>query len=75
MKNKHFHEAYKQFMVLVVKDVTHLSADALKDSEKTARKLIHDHFPKLLAGLGKKAEKSKLLHKYPPLKKHKGKHH
>ena len=77
MKNKFFHAAYKQFMVLVVKEIPHLSADALKAPEKTARKLIHDHFPKLLAALAKKDEKKKTLHKYPPLKQHKGKgkHH
>jgi hypothetical protein len=57
MKNKHFHEAYKQFMVIVVKSVQSLSADQLKAPEKTARKLIADHFVKILAKLNKKAEK------------------
>jgi hypothetical protein len=74
MKNKHFHEAYKQFMVIVVKRVQSLSADQLKSPEKTARGLIAAHFNKILAALNKKAEKKKIEKKYPKLGKGKGHH-
>jgi hypothetical protein len=69
MKNPHFKEAYKQFMVIVVKKVQALSADALKNPVPTARKLIHDHFNKIIADLAKKDAKKKLHQKYPPLVK------
>jgi hypothetical protein len=75
MKNPHFHEAYKQFMVIVVKRVQSLSADQLKNPLPTARKLIADHFDKIIAALAKKSAHKKLVSKYPPLKKPKKKHH
>jgi hypothetical protein len=69
MKSPYFQEAYKQFMVIVVKKVQSLSADALKNPVPTARKLIHDHFNKIIADLAKQDAKKKLHQKHPPLKK------
>jgi hypothetical protein len=68
MKNVHFHEAYKQFMVIVVKRVQGLSTDQLKAPEKTARMLIKENFHKVLSAISKKSAHKKLNAKYPPIK-------
>ncbi len=75
MKDKFFHEAYKKFMVIVVKKLQGLSADQLKASEKTARVLIKEYFLKIEKDLAKKAAHKKLVKRYPPLKKHAKKGH
>jgi len=68
MKSKHFHEAYKRFMLVVVKKIQTLPIDLLKKSDECARRLIKEHFDKTLKDLQDKEEKKKLVEKYPPLK-------
>ena len=48
MSDKHFKEAYKKFMVIVIEKIQGLSADALKNGFATAKLLIKNHFMKLL---------------------------
>ncbi len=69
MKEKHWHEAYKKFMVIVIKKVQSLSPDQLKKPDSTAKMLIDHHFKKIIAEIAKKSAKKKLKQRYPPLKK------
>jgi hypothetical protein len=68
MKSKHFHEAYKRFMLVVVKKIQSLPIDLLKRSDECARRLIKEHFDKTLQELQEREKKKKLNEKYPPLK-------
>ena len=65
MKNPHFKEAYKMFMIKFMKIVQTLSPDALKTYDVTAANLIKDHFNKILNDLVKKATADKLKNKFP----------
>lgn len=69
MKNPHFHDAYKQFMVIVVKRVQQFTPDQLKNPETSARRLIKDYFEKILHDLEEKDKKKKVEKKYPPISK------
>lgn len=76
MKDPNFHNAYKQFMVIVVKRVQAFTPDQLKHPEASARRLVKDYFEKIMTDLHKKEEKHKIEKKYPPLnKKHNAGHH
>jgi hypothetical protein len=78
MKNPHFKEAYKQFMVLFIKKVQTLTPDQLKKPLETARMMIANYFNHILADITAKAKKKALFKKHPPLPKKKpvqGKHH
>jgi hypothetical protein len=59
MAKKHFHDAYKKFMVNVVKRVQSLSPDQLKHHEATAKKLVADYFTPVLNEMEKKSEEKK----------------
>jgi hypothetical protein len=69
MKHPLFKLAYKQFMIVVVRKITTLTADQLKASEKTARMLIKANFHKILKALVTKQDKEKRFAKHPPLGK------
>ena len=65
MSNPHFKKAYKQFMTLLLKKVQTMSADALKDPEKTARVFIADNWKRILDEITNKTEQKRLEKKYP----------
>ena len=48
MAKKHFKEAYKKFMVIVIEKILGLNPDAIKNGFTTAKMLIKNHFMKLL---------------------------
>ena len=70
MKSPFFKQAYKQFMVLLLKKVQEFSADSLKNPEPTARTFIADNWRRILDDFEKKDEEKELERKYPSPGKH-----
>ena len=69
MKDKFFKTCYKHFMIVVVKEMGHLTPDQLHHDRKTAHEFIVKYFNPELKKLHAKDAKKKLTSKYPPLKK------